>query len=384
MNFQHLFSPCAVGKRTAPNRFVSQAMEANDGENGVPGERALERYRNLARGKWGVVIVEALSVTETSLARKNGMVIRKKHLDAYKRLVDEFKRIDPDSLLLFQITHSGYRSGSFSDKTAICPEHEPDARYLSADEIEVIRQGFVEGVLTAEAAGADGVDVKSCHGYFGAEMLRPANTRTDGWGGSFEARTRFLRESVEEMQSKIKNRSFVLGSRLSLYEGIRGGCGTIGKDEIVEDLSEMFEVIRLMAKLGMDYVNVSAGIPAATPDITRPTAPSKYLQLHHLRYTKAVKELNLPLAVFGSAYSFPKAESLTLAEEMIAKGYTDFAGWGRQSFADPLFPEKVRRGENVNYCTACSGCTKLMIAQVNDGCIMYDEYYKNLFKTINK
>lgn len=383
MELKHLFSSCPVGPKNAPNRFVSQAMEGNDGDNGNPSERTLARYRSLADGKWGAVIVEALSISKTSLARKFGMMIDRTRLDAYKRLVDEFKRIDPAGLLIFQITHSGYRSGSFSEKTAICPQHEPDARYLSTDEIESIRRAFVEGVLTAEAAGADGVDFKMCHGYFGAEMLRPANTRNDKWGGSFENRTRFLSESIGEIQASLKNKNFIIGSRFSMYEGIRGGCGTTGPDEIVEDISEMLDVVRLMSKLGMHYANVSAGIPAATPDITRPTKGSQYLQLHHLRYTKAVKSLGLPLAVIGSAYSYPKEQSLTLAEEMIHKGYTDMAGWGRQSFADPRFPAKVKKGDAVNYCTACSGCSRLMIAQVNDGCILYDPYYKELHKKIN-
>lgn len=380
--YPHLFAPMTIGHRTAPNRFVSQAMEGNDGEQGCPSERTRERYRRLARGRWGIVIVEALSVSTTSLARKFGMVLERKNLDAYKRLVDEFKAIDPQALLLFQVTHSGYRSGSFSEKTAICPDHPADARLLGEAEIESVRAAFVEGAALARAAGADGIDFKMCHGYFGAEMLRPANTRTDRWGGSFEKRTRFLRDSITELRARPEMTAFILGSRLSMYEGVRGGCGTGGPDELVEDLTEMNDIVRLMAGLGMHYVNVSAGIPAATPDITRPTRGSQHLQLHHLRYARQTKQLGTPLAVIGSAWSYPRAEALPLAEEMIAKGYTDFAGWGRQSFADPLFPEKVRTGQAVNYCTACSGCSKLMAAQINDGCIMYDEYYRQLLKSL--
>ena len=380
MNYKNLYSPGQIGNRTAPNRLVSQAMEGNDGDvGGAVSKRAINRYCKLAKGKWGVVIVEALSVTGTSLARKNGMVMNRENLSGYKELVRQFKSINPEAILLFQISHSGLNTGSFSQKTSICPSIA-ETHFLSTDEIEDIKQSFVEAVLLAEEAGADGCDFKMCHGYFGAEMLRPMNTRDDKWGGSFENRTRFLNEGICEIKSRLKSDSFILGSRLSYYEGIRGGCGTTSPDNIIENLSEMDEVVRLMDSLGMDYVNISAGIPSRTSELTRPTKPSKYLYLHLARYARHVKDLTTNLQVFGSGYSILKEEAALFAEENIEKNNVDFAGLGRQSFADPLYPEKLRRGKDINFCTACSGCSRLMIRQINDGCILYDEFYRDLHR----
>ena len=378
-----IFEPLKIKNRTVPNRLFAQAMEGNDGENGgQPSQRTVNRYTKLAEGKWGTVIIEATSVIETSLARINGMIINKKNLDAIKRLVEAFRNRNSESVLLLQITHSGERSGNFSDITTLTPGNKSGPRYIPTDEIERIRDRFVEAGVLAQQAGVDGVDIKMCHGYFGGEMLRPSNTRDDGWGGSFENRTRFLREVIQGIQSGLKNNDFILGSRLSMYEGIRGGCGAAGPDDIVEDISQMLDVIRLMDKLGMDYINVSAGIPALTGTITRPTESSKYLVLHHLRYTKTVKEMikneNRRLRVIGSAYSTYKAEAIDVAEEMLARDYVDFCGFGRQTFADPLTPQKLNSGEPINWCTLCSGCAKLMTSQLNDGCIMYNDYYKEI------
>jgi 2,4-dienoyl-CoA reductase-like NADH-dependent reductase (Old Yellow Enzyme family) len=328
--------------------------------------------------------VEAISVVETSLARVNALILNRKNLDAFKRLVDAYKTANPGGCLLFQLTHSGEQSGAFADKTSLAVE-KPAHRYLSAGEIAGIRDAFVAAALLAVKAGADGIDLKMCHGYLGAEILRPNNTRADEWGGSFENRTRLLREAVTELKTRLPQR-FILGSRLSMYEGIRGGCGTAGADEIVEDLSEMLNVIRLMDELGMDYVNVSAGIPALTGAITRPTEPSKYLALHHLRYTKTVRELvvneHRGLKVIGSAYSSHRAESLPVMAEMLTKGYTDLCGFGRQIFADPLTPKKFSAGESVNWCVLCSACSKLMLSQHNDGCAVYNNFYKEELKTL--
>ena len=389
-----LFEPLTIRNKTMPNRFFSQAMEANDAENGgQPSERTVRRYADLAEGNWGGVTIEATSIIKSSLARVNGLILNKKNLDSMKRLIENFKKRNNKTCLFLQLTHSGERSGSFSEMVTLTPgdrsklidgPHNSGARYISTDEIEKIKERFVQGALLAEETGVDGVDFKMCHGYFCSEMLRPSNTREDKWGGSFENRTRFLRETVGEIKSALRSRDFIIGSRFSMYEGIRGGCGTSGPDEIVEDLSQMFDVVRLMDSLGMDYVNVSAGIPALTGAITRPVEASKNLALHQLRYTKAVKDMikkeNRALKVIGSAYSTYKENAPLVMEEMLSKGYTDACGFGRQSFADPLTPKKIASGEKVNWCILCSGCSKLMIAQVNDGCIVYNDYYKEVNK----
>jgi 2,4-dienoyl-CoA reductase-like NADH-dependent reductase (Old Yellow Enzyme family) len=383
------FESLAIKNKTAPNRLFAQAMEGNDGENGgLPSERTVRRYIELAKGGWGVVLVEATSIIETSLARINGMIISRKNLEGMKRLVEAFRQHNREGLLLLQITHSGERSGPFSDITTLTPTNKSGPRFISGDEIARIRDLFINDALLAGEAGFDGVDLKMCHGYLGGEMLRPSNTRDDQWGGSFENRVRFLKEVVSGARGGIKDAGFIIGSRISMYEGIRGGCGTSGPDEIVEDIGEMLEVVRIMDSLGMDYVNVSAGIPALTGTITRPTEPSKYLALHHLRYAKTVKELvkkeNRKIRVIGSAYSTHKAQSLEVAGEMLSKGYVDLCGFGRQIFADPLTPKKLLAGEAVNWCVLCSGCAKLMTSQVNDGCIVYNDYYKEVNKKLAK
>ncbi|MFQ3619949.1 MAG: NADH:flavin oxidoreductase [Spirochaetales bacterium] len=382
-----IFTPGYIGGRKVINRFVSQAMEGNDGgPEGDVSDRTLSRYLRLAEGQWGVVIVEALSVVEESIARPYGLVLNRQTLDGYKRLVEAFKEKAPDTLLIFQLTHSGRHSLSFSRRVCIYPEGEAGegAELLSTEEIDRIRDRFIEAALLSEQAGADGIDFKLCHGYFGAEMLRPANRRQDRWGGSFENRTRFIREVVEGARSALRSSQFLLGSRLSFYEAIRGGCGTLGPDEIIEDLSEMVTITRLLKELGMVYVNVSAGIPSLTAEITRPTKVSQYFVYHHFRYARLAKQ-NVPeLAVIGSAYSALREQGLAWAAENLQKGYVDFIGFGRQSFADPLFPKKLQEGINsVHWCTTCSGCSKLMAAGLHDGCVVFDPYYKELLRNLN-
>ncbi len=379
--YEQLFSPGTIGTKKTVNRFTAQPMEANDGElDGSVSQRALDRYAKLAQGRWGITVVEAVSITEDSRARVNGLVISRKNLDSFRRLVDTFRAYHPEGILLFQITHAGRKAGPTSRKAGMYEDGSGDVHILSDAEVEEVRQGFLDAADLAWEAGADGIDFKICHGYLGSEMLRPANLRDGKWGGSFENRTLFLFSSIRELKKKYARSGFIVGSRVSMFEGIRGGCGTADGGSLIEDLTEMKQIISGMAQAGADYINVSAGIPGVTSEITRPTNQSRWFFLHHFRYCREAREAAGNAALIGSAYTILKEQACSLAEENLTKGLADFIGFGRQVFADPLYPEKVRTGRQPDYCISCSGCTRLMIRQVNDGCMVYDPYYKQLAK----
>jgi 2,4-dienoyl-CoA reductase-like NADH-dependent reductase (Old Yellow Enzyme family) len=275
---------------------------------------------------------------------------------------------------------------------------DPKVRVLSPEEIEEIGNGFARAAVIAKQIGADGIDFKQCHGYLCSEMLRPANTRKDRFGGSFENRTRFFTQTVQKIKGAVGNDSFLLGARFSIYEGIPGGFGTSGPDEVIEDLSEPIALARLMEKIGLHYINVSAGIPTITPEIVRPSKNYPEGAYRHFGWAKAIKKaVNIP--VIGSGYSYlrdgkndlkepepAKKSFLYWAEKNLQQGVCDMVGIGRQSLADPLFARKILAGQSaeVNYCIACGSCSQLLRAQAQTGCPIYFEYYKKLLKEIQK
>jgi 2,4-dienoyl-CoA reductase-like NADH-dependent reductase (Old Yellow Enzyme family) len=69
------------------------------------------------------------------------------------------------------------------------------------------------------------------------------------------------------------------------------------------------------------------------------------------------------------------------ADKNLSEGNCDLAGLGRQSFADPLFAQKILSGlaSKINFCLACGGCSALLRAQAPTGCVVYFDFYKNLF-----
>ncbi len=376
-----LFSPRAIGHLTALNRFVAQPMEINAaGPGGSISPEIKQRYLTLARGNWGIIIVEALSITAEYLARKRQLVINEQNLPALQDLITQMKKVSPATLIIFQITHSGVESSpDFSKCVSVWPaptRRAGDARVhtLTDEEIKQISETFLQCFALAETTGADGIDFKVCHGYLGAEFLRPANVRPGPYGGSLENRFRFFKDTAQKYLARRSNRQFIFGTRFSFYEGVRGGFGTKGPDSLEEDYSEPIAFVKCCEELGLDYVNVSAGIPSTTPDVTRPGPKTLPFLDKHFYFQRLTKQVAGSMAVIGSGYSAARINLPALAAGNLSEEVTDFVGLGRQNLADPEYPKKLQVGElALNVCPNCGGCSELLRAQEIVGCIAYDK-----------
>jgi 2,4-dienoyl-CoA reductase-like NADH-dependent reductase (Old Yellow Enzyme family) len=399
MSLEMLSSPIQIGKRVAPNRIVNQPMECNDSDaGGNPTELTFQRYRNLAEGGAGMIVVESLTISYESRARRNQLKISEETAAGLERLVKEMKEINPESLIIFQINHSGPISGAAFSKAVSLYAVGNGIHLLTTEELEEIEDKFAKAAVIAKQVGADGIDFKHCHGYLGGEMLRPANIRNDRFGGTFENRTRFFRETTEKIKKAVGEGPFLMGARYSVYEGIPGGFGTGGPVEVMEDLYEPLTFSKIVEEVGMNYVNVSAGIPAITPEIVRPTRSYPEGIYRHFGWAEAVKAL-VKIPVIGSGYSYlrdgkndlkepdpTKKSFLYWTEKNLEEENVDLVGIGRQSLADPLFAKKVLSGnfDQVNFCTACGGCSTLLISQKEVGCVVYNEYYRNILRQLKK
>jgi hypothetical protein len=105
------------------------------------------------------------------------------------------------------------------------------------------------------------------------------------------------------------------------------------------------------------------------------------------------------IPVIGSGYSYlrdgkndlknpdpSKKSFLYWAEKNLKDGSVDLVGIGRQSLADPLFVKKILSGniDQINFCTACGGCSILLKSQEEVGCTIYNQYYKEVLRKVKK
>ncbi|KAJ5454198.1 FMN-linked oxidoreductase [Penicillium daleae] len=71
-------------------------------------------------------------------------------------------------------------------------------RELSTTEVKDVIKAFANSAALTVKAGVDIVEIHGAHGYLVSEFLSPVtNQRTDRFGGSFENRTRIVRDCIQ-------------------------------------------------------------------------------------------------------------------------------------------------------------------------------------------
>lgn len=403
MSYQDtIFSPIKIGTKTAVNRIAINAMECTDADDqGNPTEKTYRRYRRLFEGGAGIVVLEAITVTYDSRGRLHQLSIMPRNAKALAEFVKEMRRVNDKTLFIWQLTHSGELSHPDFSKR-VCVKNLPGfgGELLSEDDIKKIIDQFVESAKIAHDAGADGVDFKNCHGYLMSQLVRPYNDRNWKYGGSWENRTRATYEVYERIAKEVNDPEFIVGSKVSMWEGFPGGQGTGGPSSPIIDLTESLDLIKGMEKRGAKFILVSAGSPSITLALSQPdkTIPDDvYL---HFGFQKAARQALKPeTVVIGSAYSVlrdgknglkaVKREEASLtywADKNIRDGVTNMIAIGRQSFADPYLPKKLKEGKEneIHWCTACDNCIELLIRQRPVGCTTYEREYTETLQAIRK
>ena len=397
-----LLSPLKIGQKTCNNRFFIQAMECNDQDKeGNPSELTLERYHKLANGEAGLVSLEAVSVTRESRSRDNQLLIMDANREPLTAFVKNVKSVNPEMLLVFQLTHSGELSNpEFSRRVTVKPLFGYGGDLLTEDEVDKIMDSFVLAAKIAHDAGADGIDMKLCHGYFGSQILRPYNDRKWKYGGSWENRSRFAFDLFERISKAVNDKSFLIGLKISAWEGFPGGFGTDGPDSPIIDLTEPIALLKGLEERGAQYFIQSAGSPSITLSLTQADKHVPYFAYLHQFFAKELKaNLKPETVIIGSNFtSFrngknglcavsPEDSSMfAYGAQCIERGVVDMLGLGRQSLADPLLPKKLREGkeEEIKWCTVCDNCIELLIQQSKIGCPTYNRFYTDILVQTRK
>jgi 2,4-dienoyl-CoA reductase-like NADH-dependent reductase (Old Yellow Enzyme family) len=409
------------------NRWCILPMEGWDGTtDGRPTELTRRRWMNFglsgAKLIWGG---EAVAVRPDGRANPNQLLINEQTLPdlvALRELLEATHRrafgSTDDLLVGLQLTHSG-RFARPNDKRRMEPRiayRHPvlDSRFgvdsdnalLSDDDLRRLIDDFATAAVLAWKAGFRWIDVKHCHGYLGHELLSGFD-RPGRFGGSFENRTRFLREIVEAVRSTVPGLG--LGVRVSVFdfvpfqpgsEGDRvgvpvaagpyrhafGGDGT----GLGIDFDEPVRFLELLRTLRMDLVCSTCGSPYYNPHIQRPALfpPSDGYQppedplvgVHRqIQATAQLKQLVPGLIVVGSGYSYLQEWLPNVAQAVIRNGLADSIGLGRMVLSYPDLPADVSSGRALTrkrICRTFSDCTTAPRNGMVSGCYPLDPFYK--------
>ena len=391
-----LYAPLTLAGKTVNNRIAFQPMEGTDGtEDGAPDKWTIRRYERFAKAGPGVIWFEAVATVPEGRASAHQLYLTEKNVDEFKCLTDRMREISLKEngyapLIVMQATNSGRYSKPTGKPEPIvayrCPPLEEGLdqpfRVLTDDELRRYEAAFEATAKLSQQAGFDGMDVKCCHRYLACELLS-AYTRPGEYGGSYENRTRFLKNAYRAAKAGISG-DFFLTSRLNVYDGFAYPYGFgVHEGSLEPDLTEPIRLIgELKDEFDIPLINVTMGNPYKNPHVNRPYDHGNYVPDEHPftglgRMMAGVKEIQeaLPnLPVLGSAFSYLRQFAPNLAAGMVASGACAMAGFGRMAFADPEFVRQCRNGgiDKKSVCVTCGGCAALLRAGRPAGCIVRD------------
>ncbi|MBL7016392.1 MAG: NADH:flavin oxidoreductase [Kiritimatiellales bacterium] len=394
-----------IGDRELSNRFMVQPMEGVDGdpETGAPTELTFRRYKRFAEGGSGLIWAEAVSVVPEGCSNAKQMRLTEENVGDYKRLVAVTKVAAREAFgheiqFVVQLTHSGRFSRPGGVVTPQKAQHNPhldeklgmsDIDPVTDEYLDHLQGEFVKTALLAAEAGFDGVDMKAVHGYLIAELLGARN-REGKYGGSYENRTRFLRETAQKMMAVLPKSCFVT-TRTTVLEPCPYpyGWGVAEKEGDWEiDLTEPKRLMQECREMGMPLFNVSAGFPRFQPYLNRPhdnslvgqPNPPEYPLEGVVRFQEIVREMQqagpeLPVPTAGLGWL--RHLMPQVAAGLVKEGWCTLIGQGRGAFA---YPDSVKdiletgRMDPGKCCTTCSMCTQIMKDGVGrGGCVIRDK-----------
>lgn len=420
-----LAQPIDVHDFKIGNRFSILPMEGWDGTtDGKPTDLTRRRWKNFGRSGakliWGG---EAVAVRHDGRANPNQLLINDLNLLEIESLRHDLVATheadfgtSTDLLIGLQLTHSGrYSKPNAKDRSEPrIAQRNPvldnrlgitdDSSMLSDDDLSRLIEDFVTAATLSEKAGFQFVDVKHCHGYLGHELLSGVD-RPGKFGGSFENRTRFLRDIVQGIRANTSD--LEIGVRVSIFDFLpyRPGDNRVGVPETAGDprlafgsdatgtgvdLDEPSKFLELLKSLGIRMVCTTAGSPYYTPHIQRPAyfPPSDGYQLpedplagvaRQIEATAELKRQHPELVFVGSGYSYLQEWLPYVAQAVVREGQVDSIGLGRMVLSYPELPADVLVGKGMTrkkVCRTFSDCTTAPRNGIVSGCFPLDPYYK--------
>jgi 2,4-dienoyl-CoA reductase-like NADH-dependent reductase (Old Yellow Enzyme family) len=345
----NLFESIHIGSMTLRNRFVRSATwEAMATPEGAVTPRLVDTIATLAKGGVGLII------SGHAYVRPEGQAGPLQMSAAGDEMVPGLRQMaaaahDHGAKMVLQIAHAGYFAAHHLTGTppfavsAAVKLDDVHRRELTAEDIADVVHAFAAAAARAKAAGFDGVQIHSAHGYLFNQFLSPLfNRRTDAYGGSLANRVRVHLETIRAVRQAVGD-GYPLLIKLNGRDYAEGGL----------ELKESVEAAALMEPAGLDAVELSSGMTkfsqfgAARTHITK-----QQKEAYNQEEARALKRrLKIPVILVGGIRSLP------VAERLVAEGACDFISMSRPLIREPDLINRWRSGDRRKAaCTSDNLC----------------------------
>lgn len=342
-----LFSPIKVGTQEVKNRVFMPPVSTNLADRGYVTDALVDHYTARAKGGVGLIITEVVTVEPTYTYLPGDMCCYDDtFIPGWEKLAAAVHQYG--AKIMPQLFHPAYMAFNVPGTPRLVapsfvgPSYAREApRPITIDEIHELTRQFGDAAVRMQKAGVDGVEVHAAHahGMLGGFLSPQYNKRTDEYGGSLDARMRFLLEVIAEIRERC-GKDFIIDVRISGDEYTDGGL----------TLNDMIYVSRRLEKAGVDMIHVSGGTTIKRGSAI-PAAGTK--QASHAALSREIKKhVTIPVATVG------RINEAWIAEELIEDGAADICMMGRANLCDAEFCNKAAAGraEEVRPCIGCLRC----------------------------
>jgi 2,4-dienoyl-CoA reductase-like NADH-dependent reductase (Old Yellow Enzyme family) len=332
-----LFEPLKLRGLTLKNRIAVSPMCMYSSQDGFANDWHLVHLGGRACGGAALVMTEAAAVEPEGRISPDDLGIwNDDHIEFLKRITTFIK--SQDAAPGIQLAHAGRKASTYSPHVRAQKDYIPEGQggwkpvapspipfdatatvpsELTTDGIQRVVHKFVEATGRALEAGFEVVEIHSAHGYLLNEFLSPiSNHRRDSYGGSFENRTRLIREIVSAIR-KIWPGDKPLFLRISSTDWMEPDGWTI---------EQSVELARMVKGLGIDLIDCSSG--GLVPDAKVRAAPGYQVPFAE----KIRREAGITSGAVGLITSAEQAGLI------IRNGQADLVLLARQLLRDPYFP----------------------------------------------
>jgi 2,4-dienoyl-CoA reductase-like NADH-dependent reductase (Old Yellow Enzyme family) len=334
-----LFESSEISGMRLANRFVRSATwEGMAADDGAVTPRLTQTMVALAEGGVGLIITGHAYVRPEGQAGPWQLGIYKDEL--VEGLTSMCNAVhQAGGKIVAQLAHAGHFAAKaltgqaphvVSDFEGLSdsPRHE-----LTKEDIRKLVQAYADAARRARAAGFDGIQIHSAHGYLLSQFLSPAyNRRNDEYGGSVANRARVHLEVVKAIRAVV-GREYPVLIKINSEDCIADGL-------TVED---SLAAAKILADAGIDAIELSGGTLTSgklSPSRSGINQEDKeaYFKVAAAAYKKA---LDLPLILVGGN------RSLNVARQTIADGTADYISMCRPFIREPDLIKRWQSGDTA-------------------------------------
>ncbi len=342
-----MFTPYKLRGLLLANRVVVSPMCMYSADDGTPNDFHLVHLGARALGGAGLVMAEMTDVSrEGRITPGCAGMYKDEHVAAWKRIVD-FVHARSHAKIGLQLGHAGRKGATklmwegidepleqggwplMSASAVPYFAHSQVPKAMDEDDMKLVVSQFAAAATRALGAGFDALEVHMAHGYLLASFLSPlTNRRSDGYGGSIEARARFPLQVLDAV-------------RAAWREGDDGRPISVRISAIDWEAEGMTEedsvaLAQMLHHHGCDIVNVSSG--QTTPD-----AKPIFGRMWQTRFADRIRhEAKIPTIAVGNIASGDHVNTI------LAAGRADLCAIARPHLDDPHFTLHAAKEQGVD------------------------------------